>query len=121
MAYDKTSKKKILAYAKEHSNRQAIIKFSISSATFYKWIKEAETGYVKPKQVRKKKIDQEKLKEYTLENPHLTTQEIANHFGNVVSSETIRRNLHQLGFSYKDNKQLYKERDEAAREAFKKK
>ncbi|WP_407350372.1 IS630 transposase-related protein [Lactococcus garvieae] len=100
MTYDKTTKKKILSYGAGHTASEAIVKFDISRGTFYRWLKESQEGYVKPK--RKpffRKLDPEKLKQYVLENPNLTGEQIGIKFG--TSGTAVIKALHKLNFSFK--------------------
>ena len=100
MTYDKTTKKKILAYTETHSRSETIRKFDIARQTLYTWIRESKPDYVKP--VRKtffRKVDPELLKGYVTQNPNLTCDQIGVHFD--VSGTAINNALHKLGFSFK--------------------
>jgi transposase len=100
MTYDKTSKKKILAYAEQYGRSKAISKFNIARETLYTWIRESQPGYVKPE--RKaffRKLNPKDLENYVLQNPELTCEQIGLHFG--VSSTAVNNALHKLGFSFK--------------------
>lgn len=100
MTYDITSKNKIIRYAKTHTNQAAIKKFDISSATLYAWLKELESGYIKPERKQFfRKVDPELLEIYVNENPNLTCEQIAQHFG--VSATAINNALKKLGFTFK--------------------
>lgn len=101
MTYDKTTKKKIMAYAEEHTASAAIEKFDISRSTFYSWKKEMAEGYIKPeRKAFYRKLNPEEVYQFVQKNPELTTAEIADHFGNVTS-EAVRICLRKLGFSFK--------------------
>jgi len=100
MTYDKTTKKKILAYSKEHGPCAAIKKFSISSATLYVWIKQESPDYVKPP--RKQffhKLNPIEVQAYVEKNPNLTCAQIGLHFG--ASDVAVLNCLKKLGFSFK--------------------
>ncbi|MDR1606754.1 MAG: transposase [Streptococcaceae bacterium] len=100
MTYDKTSKKKILKYARETSRAAAIERFKISSQTLYAWIKAETPDYVKPKRKQFfRKLGPKQLKIYVLENPNQTCAQIGQHFG--VSDVAVLKSLRKLGFSFK--------------------
>lgn len=100
MTYDKTSKNKILTYAKKYTKTSAIKKFDISRSTLYAWLKELEPDYIKPE--RKsffRKVDPELLEIYVQENPNMTCEQIGQYFD--VSGTAINKALEKLGFSFK--------------------
>jgi transposase len=100
MTYDKTSRKKILQYARENSRAEAIERFKISSQTLYAWLKAEEVDYVKPERKQFfRKLDPEQLKAYVMENPNQTCAQIGQHFG--VSDVAVLKALRKLGFSFK--------------------
>lgn len=100
MTYDKTIKKKILQYARNHGHRAAIKKFEISSATLYVWFKQSEPDYVKPK--RKAffhKLNPEEVKNFVQDHPDSTLAQIGLKYG--ASEVAVYNCLKKLGFSFK--------------------
>jgi transposase len=80
--------------------------FGIDQKTLFNWRKQQKaTGNVNPIKPRgrpSKIIDSEKFKNFILENPNSTLKQLAHKWGGV-SSETIRKTLHRLNYSFKKN------------------
>ena len=109
-AYSVDLRKKVLgAVDKKELSKGAIAKtFNVDRKTIYNWKKQRNrTGNLDPVtdhyKNRKLKInDFEKFKAFIRENQNMTLKQLAQKWGGV-SSETIRRTLNNLGYSFKKN------------------
>ena len=75
--------KRAAAYKEEgHTFKQLREAFGIPSETYYDWKKKLENGYfeTKAKQVRRRKIDKEALKQAVAEKPDAYLKELAQPF-----------------------------------------
>jgi transposase len=84
MAYSTDYKRMVVEYKQEgHTFRELEGAFKISSVTYYRWEKEYENDFEKPKgpRERSRKIDKEKLKEAVEKNPNLHLRELGDLFG----------------------------------------
>ena len=87
--------------------------FNVDPKTIYRWRQRREkTGNIHPKkgfqQGHSHKItDLESFRIFVINNPDLTTKEMAAKWGNVGAS-TIRRNLKKINFTFKKNSWLTK-------------
>jgi len=75
--------------------------FGILPQTFYGWKKRLESGYYdnRPKQVRRRKIDKEKLMQAIEERPGIFLSELAQMFG--CSPQSVHTMLKRLGINRK--------------------
>ena len=83
MAYSIDFKKRAVAYKQEgHTFKQLREAFGIPSETYYDWKEKLENGYyqAKVKQVRRRKIDKEALKQAVAEKPDAYLKELAEQF-----------------------------------------
>jgi len=83
MAYSIDFKKRAAAYKEEgHTFKQLREAFGIPSETYYDWKEKLENGYyqAKVKQVRRRKIDKEALKQAVAEKPDAYLKELAEQF-----------------------------------------
>ena len=83
MAYSIDFKKRAVAYKQEgHTFKQLREAFGIPSETYYDWKEKLENGYyqAKTKQVRRRKIDKEALKQAVAEKPDAYLRELAERF-----------------------------------------
>jgi len=96
-------------YDKKRLSIKDIIKlFNVDRKTIYRWRKRREeTGNIKPiKDFQRghshKITDLEKFEKFVINNPDLTTKEMADQWGDV-SFSTIRRSLKKINFTFKKN------------------
>ena len=83
MAYSIDFKKRAVAYKQEgHTFKQLREAFGIPSETYYDWKEKLGNGYyqAKTKQVRRRKIDKEALKQAVAEKPDTYLRELAEPF-----------------------------------------
>ena len=97
--------------------------FNISRNTIDLWLKrKAQTGDLKPKPNKPpgnnhRIKDWEKFREFASVHGNKTQEQMAELWDGQISSRTISRALHKIGFTRKKN-YGYKERDEAKRQIF---
>ena len=109
MAYDKKFRERAIAF-KEGGATFVELKavFGIDRKTFFAWIKlRDETGEVvpnRPPQVRRRKIDKEKLKLAVQENPDAYLKELAKLFN--CSAPAVFYALKKMGITLKKRRSL---------------
>jgi transposase len=84
MAYSADYKKLAVEYKQNgHTFKELKEMFKVSSVTYYRWAKEYENGFEKPKgpRQRSRKINKEQLKQAVEENPDFYLREFAELFG----------------------------------------
>lgn len=105
--------------------RQICRTLNISRNTLDLWLKCREkTGSLEarwevPRGPKPTIQDLEAFREFAEEYGHLTQKEMAELWPDPVSAKTISRALKKIGFTRKKKSYLYRERDEEAREEFK--
>jgi len=104
MAYSMDMRRKAVEYKeKGHTFRELKEAFGIPAETYYKWKARLENGYyeTKPKQVRRRKIDKDRLRQAIEEKPDMFLHELAQMFGCVTQS--VHNMLRKLGITRKKN------------------
>jgi transposase len=104
MAFSKDYRERAVAYKDEgHTFKELKEAFKIPSVTYYLWKKNITSGYYdeKVKQVRKGKIDKDKLKELVLEKPDLYLREYAEEFS--CTPEAIAKAFRAMNITRKKN------------------
>jgi len=102
MAYSMDIRREAVEYKqKGHTFKELKEAFGISPQTFYEWQERLRSGYyqTKTKQVRKRKIDKEKLKQAVKDKPDIFLSELAQMFG--CSPQSIHAMLKNLGIARK--------------------
>lgn len=88
--YSVDLRERVLAYIDETKDKaKASQLFKVGIATIYRWIaRKTQTGCVtpSPKKAYKKKIDDQELAAYVMQNPDHFLSEIANHFGTTLQA-----------------------------------
>ena len=88
--YSVDLRKRVLEYIDETQDKiKASQLFKVGIATIYRWIaRKTQTGNVipSPKKAYKKKIDDQKLVTYVMQNPDHFLSEISNHFGTTLQA-----------------------------------
>jgi transposase len=120
-AYSQDLRERVIKSYKEGMPKEDIVKlFRIGISTLNRWIKEYQrSGSIEAKKrtkYRKRKIEDEALKEYVAAHPSATLEEMGRYF--KVSGVSIWYRLKKLGITRKKKKNLYEERDEKKREEF---
>jgi len=102
MAYSMDFRLKAVEYKqKGHTFNELKEAFGISPQTFYQWQERLDSGYdrTKPKQVRRRKIDKEKLRQAVKDKPDMFLHELAKMFG--CSPQAVHTMLKNLGITRK--------------------
>jgi transposase len=106
-AYSKDLREQVIKSYKEGMPKGAIVElFKIGMSTLNRWIREyLRSGSIEPKkrtQYRKRKIEDEALREYIAAHPSATLEEMGRHF--KVSAVSIWQRLKKLGITRKKKK-----------------
>jgi len=105
MAYSMDMRRKAVEYKeKGHTFRELKEAFGIPAETYYKWKARLESGYyeTKPKQqVRRRKIDKDKLRQAIAEKPDMFLHELAQMFD--CATQSVHNMLRKLGITRKKN------------------
>ena len=95
-------KKRAVAYKDAgHTFKQLKEAFGIPNQTFYSWKQNLQSGYyeAKGKQVRKRKIDKEQLKQAVADRPDAYLHDLADLFG--CSGQAVSSALKNMGIPLK--------------------
>jgi transposase-like protein len=115
MAYSIDFKKRAVAYKQEgHTFKQLREAFGIPSETYYDWKEKLENGYyqAKTKQVRRRKIDKEALRQAVAEKPDAYLRELAEPFN--CTATAVFYALESLNMTRKKDLYLLREIGRAA-------
>ena len=120
MAYSNDLRERVLKYVENGNSKvEAAGIFGVCLKTIWNWIERKKQGDISPKKkvILPKKIDSECLLQFVRTNPDAYLREIAEEFG--VTIPAVFYACKRLKITLKKSN-LYQERDEEKREAFKK-
>ena len=84
MTYSRDLRKRVLKYIEDGGSKEDTVNiFRVCSKTIWNWIKRNKQGNLSPKvkEVRLRKIDDDRLKKYIEDHPDVYLEEIAEEFG----------------------------------------